>query len=73
MQQAAERIKAAVKYLSENKVLNIVVIGHSFGAASTLFYLEKEETQKVIALVAIGLHDYAFVKPSVDILELIEK
>ncbi len=73
LQQAAERIKAAVKYLSENKVLNIVVIGHSFGAASTLFYREKEEKQKVIALVAIGLHDHAFVKPSVDILELIEK
>jgi pimeloyl-ACP methyl ester carboxylesterase len=73
LQQAAERIKAAVRCLRERKFLNIVVIGHSFGAASTLAYLEKEEKQKVIALVAIGLQDYAFVKPSLDLLGLIEK
>lgn len=73
LQQAAERIKAAVRCLRERKFLNIVVIGHSFGAASTLAYLEKEEKQKVMALVAIGLHDYAFVKPALDLLGLIGK
>ncbi len=73
LQQTAERIKAAVRLLRERKFLNIVVIGHSFGAASTLAYLEKEEKQKVMALVAVGLQDYAFVKPSIDLLGLIEK
>lgn len=76
LQQAAERIKAALRLLGKRKFLSIVVIGHSFGAASTLAYLEKEgklKKQKVTALVAIGLHDYAFVKPSLDLLGLIEK
>jgi alpha/beta superfamily hydrolase len=73
LEQAAERIKAAVRLLGERKFLNIVAIGHSFGAASMLAYLEKEEEQKIIALVAVGLHDYAFVKPSIDLLGLIEK
>ena len=73
LQQAADRIEAAVKALRERKFLNIVVVAHSFGAATTLAYLEKQQKQKVVALVAIGLHDYAFVKPPLDILKLIEK
>lgn len=73
LEPSAERIKAAVRFLRERKFLNIVIIGHSFGAASALAYLEKEDKQKVLALVAIGLQDYAFVKPSIDVLELIEK
>ncbi|GJM04084.1 MAG: hypothetical protein DHS20C09_00750 [marine bacterium B5-7] len=73
LQQAENRIKAAVRILRERKFLNIVVIGHSFGAATTLAYLEKEKKQKVVALVALGLQEYPFVKPSIDILGLIEK
>ncbi len=73
LQQAAERIKAAVRCLRERKFLNIVIIGHSFGAATALAYLAKEEKQKVVALVALGLQEYPFVKPVIDILGLIEK
>lgn len=73
LQQAEERIKAAVRCLRERKFLNIVVIGHSFGAATTLVYLKKEQKQKVVALVALGLQEYPFVKPAIDILGLIEK
>jgi pimeloyl-ACP methyl ester carboxylesterase len=73
LEQAAERIKVGVHLLRERKFLNIVAIGHSFGAASTLAYLEKQNDQKIIALVAVGLQDYAFVKPSIDLLGLIEK
>ena len=72
IEQATERIRAAVRLLLERKFLNIVAIGHSFGAASMLAYLEKEEKPKIIALVAVGLHDYAFVKPSIDLLSLVE-
>ena len=73
VKQAAERIKSAVRYLRERKFLNIVIIGHGFGAVSALAYLKKAEKQKIVALVAIGLQDYAFVKPSIDLLKLIEK
>jgi len=73
LQQAADRIKAAVRCLRERKFLNIVAIGHSFGAATTLNYLAKEEKQKIVALVTLGLQEYPFVKPAIDILGLIEK
>ena len=73
LQQAADRIDAAVRFLRDRKFLNIVVVGHSFGAASALAYLEKENKQKIRALVAIGLQDYAFVKPVMNVLGLIEK
>jgi pimeloyl-ACP methyl ester carboxylesterase len=59
--------------LRERKFLNIVIIGHSFGAATALAYLEREQRQKVVALVAIGLQGYGFVKPAINILDLIEK
>jgi predicted alpha/beta-fold hydrolase len=73
LEQATARIKVAVDLLFERKYFNIVAIGHSFGAASLLTYLGKQEKQKIIAMVAIGLQDYAFVKPSMDLLGLIEK
>lgn len=73
LEQAVERIDAAVRFLRERKFLNIVAIGHSFGAASALTYLENAKERRIVALVAIGLQDYAFVKPSFDLLELIEK
>lgn len=73
LEQVAERIKAGIRLLHELKFRNIVAIGHSFGAASVLSYLEREKEQKIISLVAIGLQDYAFVKPPIDLLGLIEK
>jgi pimeloyl-ACP methyl ester carboxylesterase len=71
--QAVARIEAAIKYLHEQKFLNIVVVGHGFGAVTTLVYLEREKKRKVVALVALGLQEYAFVKPAINILDLIEK
>jgi predicted alpha/beta-hydrolase family hydrolase len=73
LERAAARIEAAIKTLHELKFINIVAIGHSFGAASVLSYFEKTEGRRIVALVAIGLQDYAFVKPQIDILGLIEK
>jgi pimeloyl-ACP methyl ester carboxylesterase len=73
IEPAIQRIKAAADFLRERKFLNIVVVGHSFGAVCALAYLEQEKEKRVIALVALGLQDYAFVKPSIDLLDLIEK
>jgi len=71
--QAAARIEAAIGLLRERKFLNIAVIGHSFGAATTLAHIGKNKNQKIVSLVAIGLQEYPFVKPAIDVLKLIEK
>ncbi len=71
--QSVGRIGAAIKFLRERQFTNIVVIGHSFGAALALAYLEKQKNQNIGALVAIGLQNYAFLKPAMDILALITK
>ena len=73
LDRAADRIEAAISALHELKFRNIVAIGHSFGAASMLHYFEQADGRRIVALVAIGLQDYAFVKPPIDILGLIEK
>ncbi len=70
---AVTRIGSAVSFLRDRQFTNIVFIGHSFGAASALIYLEKQQIQKIVALVAIGLQNYAFLKPTIDVLALIEK
>ncbi len=73
LESASARIDAAIALLHENNFRNIVVIGHSFGAVSALSYLENQKEQNIVSLVAIGLKDYAFLKPSIDLLGLIEK
>ncbi|MGB1800034.1 MAG: DUF3530 family protein [Gammaproteobacteria bacterium] len=71
--RAAARIEAAISALHELKFRNIVAIGHSFGAATALSYFEQANGRRIVALAAIGLQDYAFVKPPIDIFGLIEK
>lgn len=73
LERAAARIEAAISTLHELKFRNIVAIGHSFGAATVLSYFGQADGRRIVALVAIGLQDYAFVKPPIDIFGLIEK
>ena len=73
LNRATQRIKTAIQLLRERKFLNIVVIGHSFGGANALTYINAEKEPKIIALALIGLQDYAFVKPPINTLALIEK
>lgn len=73
LDEASARIKAAIALVHKNKFRNIVVIGHSFGAVSALYYLQQETEKKIAAMVAISLNKYAYLKPSVDLLDLIEK
>jgi dienelactone hydrolase len=73
LDRSVERIEAAINALHELKFRNIVAIGHSFGAVSALSYFAKADGRRIVALVAIGLQDYAFVKPPIDIFGLIEK
>jgi pimeloyl-ACP methyl ester carboxylesterase len=56
--EVAPRINAAIKYLHDNGSDNIVLIGHSQGAAMTAYYLSTSE-QDVNGFVAIGMASFA--------------
>jgi len=56
--EVAPRINAAIKYLHHNGSNNIVLIGHSQGAAMTAYYLSSSE-QDVNGFVAIGMASFA--------------
>ena len=56
--EVAPRINAAIKYLQDNGSDNIVLIGHSQGAAMTAYYLSTSR-QDVNGFVAIGMASFA--------------
>ena len=56
--EVAPRINAAIKYLQDNGSNNIVLIGHSQGAAMTAYYLSTSK-QDVNGFVAIGMASFA--------------
>ena len=72
-QETQHRIIAAVKLLRKRGFSKVVLIGHGFGALSSLVYLEKENSQNIDAMIAISLQGYVYIKPSINILRLIEK
>lgn len=53
--EAFPRISAAVEFLRQRQVENIVLVGHSLGARMALEYLASEPSPDVRALVAVGL------------------
>ena len=56
--EVAPRIEAAVKFLEDNGINNIVLIGHSQGASMTAYALSKSSFN-VTGFVAIGMGAYA--------------
>lgn len=53
--EAQERIRAALDFLKKNKIENLVLIGHGFGATSALSFQFENQDDDVKALVVIGL------------------
>jgi len=72
-QETNRRIIAAVNELRKRGFSRIIIIGHGFGALSSLVYFEKGESKYIDALIAISLQDYVYIKPPVNLLRLIEK
>ena len=66
MSYASNRIRAAVRYLREKNFLYIAIIGHSFGATTGAYYLAQANTG-IQAFVGIGMQDYDFLNPRVDL------
>jgi pimeloyl-ACP methyl ester carboxylesterase len=56
--EVAPRIDAAIKYLKEHGTKDIVLIGHSQGAAMAAYYLSTSK-QKIRGFVAIGMATFA--------------
>jgi predicted alpha/beta hydrolase len=56
--EVAPRINAAIEYLKKNGSKQIVLIGHSQGAAMTAYYLSTSK-QNVSGFVAIGMSAFA--------------
>ena len=72
-QETNQRISSSVKELRKRGFSRIIIIGHGFGALSSLVYLEKGSTNYIDALVVISLQDYIYIKPPINLLRLIEK
>ena len=66
MQQASNRIRSAVMFLREKQFLNIILIGHRFGATSAAYYLA-ENRSIIQALIGISMQSYEFLNPRLDL------
>ena len=52
--EVAPRINAAIKFLKDKGINNIVLIGHSLGATMSANYMANKVDESVVAYVAIG-------------------
>ena len=57
-QETQHRIIAAVKLLRKRGFSKVVLIGHGFGALSSLVYLEKENSQNIDAMISLIVNNY---------------
>lgn len=69
--EVAPRINAAIEYLKKNGSEEIVLIGHSQGAAMTAYYLSTSK-QDINGFVAIGMAAFAD-DPRMDSIKALEK
>ena len=53
--EVPERIKAALDFLSQKNITNIVLIGHSLGATMATDYLSRLDDERIKAFVGIGM------------------
>ena len=67
------RINAAINFLKKKGYQEIILIGHGFGALSSLVYIEKEKVNSIDGVVLISLQNYTYIKPPINVLRLIEK
>lgn len=69
--QSDNRIRAAIQFLSDRKFLNIVIIGHGFGAVAAANYLAGGQTS-VQAFVGVSMRNYEFLNPRLYLDEMLE-
>ncbi len=72
MPESRRRIQAAVRQLLDWRYLNIVIIGHSFGAATSAHALAAKDLQQVKAFVGISMQAQPFLNPRLKLLKELE-
>ena len=66
IRQANNRIRMAVRYLRDMKLLNIVLVGYGFGATTGACYLA-EGNSDIQAFVGVGMQSYDFLNPRLNL------
>jgi len=66
IRQANNRIRTAVRYLREMKLLNIALVGYGFGATTGACYLA-EGNSDIQAFIGIGMQSYDFLNPRLNL------
>jgi pimeloyl-ACP methyl ester carboxylesterase len=73
VKEAGKRIRGAVKLLRDMEFSNIVIIAHSFGAATAASYIAENRGKGILAFVSIGMRSQKFLNPTLDLVDKIEK
>ncbi len=75
MVEVPPRIDAAVAFLKQQGIDNIVLIGHSLGAVMAIYYLagDSASVQEISAVAAIGLNARDTVNENLDTLLMLER
>ena len=68
--EAAERIKAAAKYLQDKGNKKIAIVSHSLGSAMTKNYFQKNADSPFAVWVSIGLSSDSYVRVKLPIYDL---
>jgi len=71
--EIAPRIDAGIDFLKEKGVGNIVLIGHSLGAAMAAYYFAGHDRPEVRALVMVGATGTHFHDPERDVVQSLKK
>jgi dienelactone hydrolase len=72
LNNAKRRVRAAVKLLRKRGFLNIIVIGHSFGAATAANALSDNDLKDVKAFVGISMQAPQFLSPRLKLLKQLQ-
>ncbi len=70
---ANERLLAAIKYLREQNIFNIVIVGHGLGASYASQYLADNKDTGVFAFVGISMQAHDFLSPSIPLVKNLKK
>ncbi|MEE9551782.1 MAG: alpha/beta fold hydrolase [Gammaproteobacteria bacterium] len=73
LKEAARRIKIAEDFLHDMGFSHVIIVGYSFGAATSAYYLANQDQHGISAFVSISMLARKFLNPSLKLNLLLEK